>query len=71
MSIEELKIRLFQEEIPHYYYSIGCEENQRVCLVQSGSGWLVYYSEDGERLDLTEHGSEQAACEDLYGRVAQ
>lgn len=71
MSIEELKIRLFQEEIPHYYYSIGSEENQRVCLIASGSGWIVYYSEDGERLDLAEHASEQAACEDLYGRVAQ
>ncbi len=71
MNIEELKIRLFREEIPHYCYCIGGDEEQRICLMQSGSGWIVYYSEDGERIDLAEHSSEQAACEDLYRRVAQ
>lgn len=69
MTVSELKVRLFEEEIPHYYYSVGSDEDQRVCLVESGGKWLVYYSEDGEKLDLTEHGSEEAACEDMLKRL--
>lgn len=71
MTVSELKIRLFQEEIPHYYYSIGSDEDQRVCLIESGGKWVVYYSEDGERLDVNEYGSEADACEELYRRVAE
>lgn len=72
MSISELKVKLFELEIPHYYYSIvDGEEDQRVCLRENGGKWLVYYSEDGERLDLAEHGSEAAACDDLLGRVTE
>lgn len=71
MTVSELKIRLFEEEISHYYYSIGKDEDQRVCLVENGGKWLVYYSENGEKLDLSEYNSEADACNDLYERVAE
>ncbi len=71
MTVSELKVRLFEEEISHYFYSIGCDEDQRVCLLESGGRWVVYYSEDGVRLDLVEYASEADACEELYKRVAE
>ncbi len=72
MNITELKIRLFNEEVPHYMYSVGDgDEEQRVCLRESGGKWLVYYCEDGEKLDLAEFSSESDACEELYKRVAE
>ncbi|MBQ8195749.1 MAG: hypothetical protein IJZ47_10325 [Oscillospiraceae bacterium] len=71
MNITELKIRLFNEEVPHYMYSVGDgEEEQRVCLRESGGKWLVYYCEDGEKLELMEFSSESEACEELYKRVS-
>lgn len=69
MSISELKIKLFEAEVPHYCYSVGTEEDQRVCLVENGGKWCVYYCEGGEKLDMEEHATEEAACEDLFGRV--
>ncbi len=72
MTTSELKIRLFNEEVPHYMYSVcDNDEEQRMCLRESGGMWLVYYCEDGERLDLAEFSSEDAACEELYKRVSE
>ncbi len=70
MTVSELKVRLFEEEIPHYCYSIGCDEERRVCLTESSGKWQVYYSEGGEKLDLAEHVSEADACNDLYRRIS-
>ncbi len=72
MNITELKIRLFNEEVPHYMYSVcDGEEEQRVCLRESGGRWQVYYCEDGEKLDLMEFATESEACEELYKRVSE
>ncbi len=71
MNATELKIKLFEMMIPHYCYSIGAEENQRVCLVEQGGKWLVYFCEDGEKLDLEEYTDENAACEDVLRRLEE
>ncbi|MBP1542969.1 MAG: hypothetical protein J6A16_02635 [Oscillospiraceae bacterium] len=69
MTTSELKVKLFQLEIPHYCYSIGQDEEQRLCLIEESGRWIVYYNEDGERLDITEHPTEEAACGDLMARL--
>lgn len=71
MTVSELKVRLFEEEVSHYYYSIGSDEDQRVCMVESGGRWIVYYSEDGEKQDVNEYSNEADACNDLYRRVSE
>ena len=71
MSVNELSIQLFEMMIPHYCYSIGEEQDQRVCMVESGAKWLVYFCEDGEKLDLEEYTDESAACEDMLRRLSE
>ncbi len=71
MSIAELKVKLFELDVPHYFYSVGADDEQRTCLIEENGKWLVYYNEDGERMDLTEHFSENDACEELLKRVAE
>lgn len=71
MSIAELKIKLFEMEVPHYCYSVGADDDQRTCLVEENGKWLVYYNEDGERMDLVEHSTESDACDDMLKRLAE
>lgn len=74
MTVQELQERLFELDIPHYYYNIcgTCEdEEQRICLVSENGKWLVYYSEDGERLEVSEYLDESEACADCLSRLAE
>ncbi|MBE6901088.1 MAG: hypothetical protein E7478_01285 [Ruminococcaceae bacterium] len=71
MSTNELSIQLFEMMIPHYCYSIGEEQDQRVCMVENSGKWLVYFCEDGEKLDLEEYADENAACEDVLRRLSE
>lgn len=74
MTVQELQTKLFEMDIPHYYYNIcgsGTDEEQRICLVCEGGKWLVYYSEDGSRLELEEHADEDSACRDCLNRLAE
>ncbi len=70
MSTNELKVKLFEMEIPHYYYSVGSEEDSRTCIVEECGKWLVFYCEDGERMDITEHSGEAEACEEMLKRLS-
>ena len=71
MTANELKIQLFEMMIPHYCYSIGAEEDQRVCMVQSGGKWQVYFCEEGEKLDLEEYMDEAEACGEVLRRLQE
>ena len=71
MTVEELKIQLFEMMIPHYCYSVGAEEDQRVCLIQDGGKWLVYFCEEGEKLDLKEFSDEAEACAEMLARLSE
>lgn len=74
MTVQELQTKLFEMDVPHYYYNI-CEsdedEEQRICLISEGGKWLVYYSESGERLELSEYATEDDACEDCLNRLSE
>ncbi len=74
MTVQELQTKLFELDIPHYYYNIcgtGEDDEQRICLINEGGRWLVYYSEDGDRLELSEYDDEGSACADCLGRLAE
>jgi len=73
MTVQELQTKLFEMDVPHYYYSIcgSSDEDQRICLIQENGRWLVYYSEDGDRLELSDHSDEDSACRDCLSRLAE
>lgn len=74
MTVQELQTRLFELDIPHYYYNIcgtGDDEDQRICLTNEDGRWLVYYSEDGSRLELNDYSTEEEACDDCFSRLSE
>ena len=74
MTVQELQAKLFDMDIPHYYYNIcgsGEDEEQRICLSNENGKWQVYYSEDGDRLELSEYSEESEACDDCFKRLAE
>lgn len=74
MTVQELQTKLFEMDVPHYYYSIcgsGEDEEQRICLINEAGKWLVYYSEDGDRMEVSEYANEAEACADCYSRLVE
>lgn len=74
MTVQELQTKLFELDIPIYYYNIcddADDEDQKICLKQENGSWLVYFSDDGERTDLTEHTNEADACADCFDRLTK
>ena len=59
MTVQDLQTKLFELDIPHYYYNIcgsGDDDDQRICLINEGGKWLVYYCVPGGRRP---HGSQR------------
>lgn len=50
-------------------YSLGADVNEAYCLVPDRGGWIVYYSERGNRNNARHHDDEQQACADLLARM--
>lgn len=65
--------KAFELDIPHYYYNIcgsGDDDDQRICLINEEGKWLVYYCEDGDRMEVSEYADEAQACEDCLCRLS-
>jgi hypothetical protein len=71
MTVSELKAALDRLRIPSSAFSIGSDVNEAYCMVLIHGRWHVYYSERGNRNNERVHGTEQAACEDLFSRVTK
>jgi len=71
MDKNELRQKLNNEKIPISYYNIDGigEIDQKLCLEHNGNKWLVYYSERGQKFDLSVFDDEEDACKDLYDRI--
>jgi hypothetical protein len=69
MESRELRAVLEARGAPAEMYAIGDERNEAYCLTQDHLGWLVYYSERGQRNDLRSFSTEHEACLDLLSRV--
>ena len=48
----------------------GDDDDQRICLINEEGKWLVYYCEDGDRMEVSEYADEAQACEDCLCRLS-
>lgn len=72
MTKRELLQRLKNDNIPEYYYSLeGGLPNDKLCLDKTRTGWVVYYSEMGEKHQEVGFASEEDACEYFYKRIKE
>jgi hypothetical protein len=67
MKKNELKNALVAEGIRSMYYSLeGGLPDNALCLSYEKNIWIIYYSERGQRFDIEEFESEEAACEEFF-----
>ncbi len=71
MTVEELKRRLNEMNIPEDMYSLMIDgyPNESFCLIKTDNGWEVYYSERGQKSSAREFSSESEACEYLEHKL--
>jgi hypothetical protein len=69
MDVQALGAELQSRRIEPGRYSLGSDTNEAYCLVPDADGWLVYYSERGNRNDTRRYINEGEACADLMLRV--
>ena len=65
MNIKELKKALKAAGIPAEHYNLDGKgrDDERLCLVNENSKWVVYYLERGVRTTELFFDSEEEACE--------
>jgi hypothetical protein len=72
MTKKELIKLLEKDNIPKNSYSLdGGLPNDRLCLDKAYSGWVVYYTEMGEKYEEIGFASEEDACEYFYRRIRE
>lgn len=72
MTLAKLSARLKQENIPARVYSLnGGLANDTYCIENKADGWDVYYTGRGEKFDVENFSSEDAACDRLYQRIME
>ncbi len=49
----------------------GERADETYVLEHRDAGWLVFFLERGRKRDFRKHGSEDAACRDLLGRLGR
>jgi hypothetical protein len=49
----------------------GERADETYVLEHRGEGWLVFFWERGQKHGFRKHGSEDAACRDLLGRLSR
>lgn len=71
MTIQELRNKLEEEDVPENMYSllIGGFPNEAFCLIEIEDGWEVYYSERGKKRGIKQYASESEACEYMYKKL--
>lgn len=70
MTVDELRSRLLLLPVPEDAYSL-CEgtRDESWVMEYTGSEWLVFYAERGQRTDERRFGSEGDACSDMLRRL--
>lgn len=71
MSVQLLKGYLEKLGFGERDYSIGKEVENRLCLLNEGDQWIVFFSERGSRWDDVSFDSEKIACTFMLGLFAQ
>ncbi|WP_201213958.1 hypothetical protein [Rhodocyclus purpureus] len=65
-------VTIFREQgVPDYFYTIsGLASGECYGIEMIDDVWSVYYSERGLKKDISIHSTEDAACQELFRRVA-
>lgn len=71
MSVQLLKSYLDDLGFGDRDYAIGQDVENRLCLVNEGDKWIVFFSERGSRWDDVSFDSEKVACMYLLGLFTQ
>lgn len=68
MNIKELKKALKKAKIPAEFYNLEGKgrDDERLCLIQENSKWVVYYLERGVRTTELFFDNEEDACSYIY-----
>jgi hypothetical protein len=71
MTVAEMQDRLRCAKVPDWLYVTdgGLGTGECVGIEQTPSGWLVYYSERGQKSPLEQHADEDAACRAMIRQV--
>lgn len=71
MNIDELVAIFREQDVPDYFYTIGgLGSGECYGIAMIDDAWSVYYSERGLKKDISTHSTEDAACQELFRRVA-
>lgn len=68
-NLNKLAGELKSKGDPNNHYSIGINQNERTCIVNKGTKWLVYYSERGQLTDLKEFKDFEDAKAEFLSRL--
>lgn len=63
MPLNKLKRVLSTLNLPHDSYSINRDSNESLCLITEPHGYVIYYSEKGQRTGETWFINEEEACQ--------
>ncbi len=69
--IDILYKSLQEFHIPEYLCSVGEYAEESICLENTGSNWIVYGGERGQKHDLKTHADCQEACLDIISRITE
>lgn len=73
MNIYDLKKKLQQLGTPDSWYHLEQygNDDQKLTIKNENCKWIVYYSERGNRFNISEYTTESEACEDLLRRIKE
>ncbi len=63
MNVEKLNSRLVSLEVSQFDYSIGMIKDDRLCIIQRGNLWEVFFCERNLKPKLKKFDKEVDACE--------
>lgn len=71
MKKEDLKDLMHKMNVPETWYFLDDYgiDDQKLCINQENDIWLVYYSERGSKLVVSEFKNESDACEEFIKRI--
>lgn len=69
MTKKDIKIILDEYNVPEYYYSIGKQVDDCVCLENIDNKWIVYDSYRGQKLHIQSFNTIEEAFPELFDSV--
>ncbi len=71
MTALELALVLKNNNVPTNYYSFAGMGGGDCYVLEHAGNWIVYYSERGSKYDEAAFDTEDAACRNMFSKVAR